>query len=251
MKYKSNIKQFVSSYISSSWDIKNVLEKIYSDIDEHSFYQSSDTQLFDVSYELRDDKRNKDELRFSYFWTKFSFLEKFSEFHFSIELLTQEYARYKEILKDDFITVSFVFQKCILQNIKVYFDIFWENQEIQLIAFSMNTQWVFESKVYYPYTQKNYIKSLIYLKNNHDFKERKIYQPFDILYRKIAWGLESIKYYYQKTPLNKKLFLEICDTYFSDIVISNIDLHIQEELGIDYDVNQGIKKIDYYIWLYK
>ncbi|MDD3302437.1 MAG: hypothetical protein PHN31_02700 [Candidatus Gracilibacteria bacterium] len=256
--------------LKSDNDIKKVYEIIKNDYHKNSinYMSSNDSQLFDYSYEYDYEKKvlKNNIVRFSYFGTKIRFLDNFDLFFDQsfLEKLKTKYELYKDNLKEDFVTFSFSFLDGKLNDIKLYFDVIVsENMkfnkfdeilfkrtknEIVLISFSLNKNGISEEKMYFPIN--SFIKKLgnEVLKNNLLYKKFEKYKPFDILFRYKNDKISTIKYYYYKEE-NKEIEKEI-ENYFSGILIPKVD-NIKEEIGIDFSLDGGIKKINYYISQYK
>ncbi len=254
----------------SKWEIKKVYDIIKEDYNKNFslYFDSKDEQLFDYSYEFNFNKGKIEDniVRFSYFWTKINFIDKFG-FFLKKELilkLKDKYNFYKKYHKEDFVTFSFSFIDGKLKDAKLYFDIFVSKDikfnkfdkilfkrtqdEVVLLSFTINKKWINEEKIYFPIN--NFIKKLgsTILKDNILYKEYEKYNPFDILFRFKDWTLSTLKYYYY-TKENQQIEKEI-EKYFPWIELPKIN-NIKQELWVDFLLSWWIKRINYYISQYK
>jgi len=260
---KKAILEFTKLYIKSYFNLNMIISLIKKDIN-YNYYYNSDEQLMDISYEYDCIKNiNSYNIRFSYFWTNISFLKSLDNYLTTKDLVL-EYNKYIEYIKNDFITLSFSFTGNIIENIKIYFDVYWKKiptniiplnnniiDDIILLSFTWNKKWIIEKKVYLPFNKYNYYYSRLLLQKNYIFSFYKKYIPFDILFREQKWKLCSIKYYYKYNDINKELFSYIIRKYFSNIKEKESTLNLQYEIWIDFNLIKWINKINYYIWLYK
>jgi len=265
---KNQINFFFDKYLNdNSKRVNHLKELILKDLESNDYNASSDFQLCDISYdynlltwELSSDTR------FSYFGSTIKFLSLLKKNNFidNINLYLANYLSYKNLLKEKFITYSFVFKNWELELLKYYFDIFFTKSiaspawgkkyilenEVVLLSSTFKADKIIEKKIYYPVNKKLYAHINNLLENNGYFQKIKEYFPFDILFRMDNTGmLKSLKIYYRGKE-NEKLFDFVRFLIWKKKPTLG-KLNIKEEVWIDFDLKWWINKISYYVGLYK
>lgn len=210
---------------------------LYEKYDKNDYFESHDFQILDVSfdYNLKDNSSNFS--RFSLFWLKKDFLDYLVFLWIDFKYFYLFYDKYKNILKDNFITISFEFSWKNISKIKFYFDILKSNNII-LKSISVWNNWIIQEK-------KDYLDNLNIKKYLWKYK------PFDLLYRKdSSWKIISIKYYFRwDTKNNIFLINSLKQKYFVNLLFLNNNY--KDEIWLDFDLLWKLQKITFYRWIYK